>query len=70
MYLDIYLRSRPQDGTLVYKAFSFLYLKIIHSFCAAGSGIRIYSVVSVQLFLTPIFRPPWVSRLKKGKKVL
>lgn len=41
MYLVIYLPSRPRDGILVYKAFSFLFLKIIHSFSAAGSGIRI-----------------------------
>ena len=67
MYLVIYLRSRPRDGTLVYRACSSLLLTVVHPFSAAGSGIRTIPVVSDQLFLTPRFRPLWVSQSEKGK---
>ena len=68
MYLVIYLRSCPRDGTLVYKAFSFLLLQVLHSFSAAGSGIRIYPVVSVQSFLTRRLCPPLICQLEKGNQ--
>ena len=66
MYLDIYLRSRPQDGTLVYKAFSFLFLKIIHSFRAAGSGIRIFCRFR-SIVLDANFSPTLGLPVEKGK---